>query len=55
MIKKIIMYVFIGFFIFLPSMADVIKNYHVDVTVLENGSIDVIETIEMDIDHSRYS
>lgn len=51
MIKKIIMYVFIGFFIFLPSMADVIKNYHVDVTVLEDGSIDVIETIEMDIDH----
>ena len=33
------------------AFADVIKNYHVDVTVLEDGKIDVEETIEMDIDH----
>lgn len=33
------------------AVADIIKNYHVEVTVLEDGIIDVVETIEMDIDH----
>lgn len=38
-------------FTFCGAFADVIKNYHVDITVLEDGKIDVIETIEMDIGH----
>lgn len=33
------------------TVADVIKNYDVNITVLEDGMIDVVETIEMDIDH----
>lgn len=49
---KIINSVFLALWLFINFVsADVIKNYHVDITVLEDGKIDVIETIAMDIDH----
>lgn len=52
MIKKIISYIcVISGLLIQTAVGDVIKNYHVDITVLDDGKIDVIETIEMDIDH----
>lgn len=51
-IMKIISSIFLALWLFISFVsADVIKNYHVDITVLEDGKIDVIETIAMDIDH----
>lgn len=51
-IKKIIFIIFISLWLLLNSaFADVIKNYDVVITVLKSGKIDVVETIEMDIDH----
>ena len=41
----------ISWLILNTAVADIIKNYRVEVTVLEDGIIDVVETIEMDIDH----
>lgn len=36
------------------ASADVIKNYHVDITVLESGKIDVVETIDLDTEHDTF-
>lgn len=44
-------WIVIGLLLLNTSFADVIKNYHVNVTILDNGIIDVVETLEMDIDH----
>ncbi|GAA5104009.1 DUF2207 domain-containing protein [Wohlfahrtiimonas larvae] len=50
MIRKIIIF-FLCWCLLNISLADVIKNYDVNITVLEDGKIDVVETIEMNIDH----
>lgn len=44
-------WIMIGGLLLNTSFADVIKDYRVDVTISDNGIIDVVETLEMDIDH----
>lgn len=59
MIKKIIWFIFGFIFISLGfSFADLwwytIDNYHVDMTLYENASMDIIETIEVDFSEQRH-